>query len=189
MKKILLATVFLLTSAFALKAQNVAIKTNLLYDATATINLGVEVGLAPKWTFDLSGDYNGWTFKENKKWKHWFLQPEARYWFCEKFNGHFLGLHLIGGQYNAGGIKLPFGIYPGLEKHRYEGYCFGGGLGYGYQWLLSDRWSIGAEVGLGYVRAYYDRYECPVCGDWKGNGFKNYWGVTKLALSLIFMIK
>ena len=40
------------------KAQDFALKTNVLYDATATINLGAEVGLAPKWTFDLSGNYN-----------------------------------------------------------------------------------------------------------------------------------
>ena len=29
------------------KAQDVAVKTNLLYDATATVNLGVEVDIAP----------------------------------------------------------------------------------------------------------------------------------------------
>lgn len=42
--------------------QKVAIKSNLLYDVTATVNAGIEVGLAPKWTFDLSANYNGWTF-------------------------------------------------------------------------------------------------------------------------------
>ena len=37
------------------KAQDVAIKTNILYDAAATVNFGVEVGLAPRWTLDISG--------------------------------------------------------------------------------------------------------------------------------------
>ena len=63
-----------------------------LYDLTTTINLGAEVRLAPKWTLDLSGNYNAWSFKNDKKWKHWMAQPEARYWLCEAFNGHFLGL-------------------------------------------------------------------------------------------------
>ena len=67
------------------RCQNVAIKSNLLYDATATVNLGIEFCLAPRWTFDVSGNYNGWTISENRKWKHWFLQPEARYWFCDRF--------------------------------------------------------------------------------------------------------
>lgn len=41
------------------RAQKVAIKTNVLYDAFLNVNVGVEVGLAPRWTFDLSADYNG----------------------------------------------------------------------------------------------------------------------------------
>ena len=44
-------TVCLLFTLFGnLYAQTVAIKTNLLYDATTTLNLGAEFGLAHKWT-------------------------------------------------------------------------------------------------------------------------------------------
>ena len=46
-----------------------------------------------------------------------------------------------------------------------------------------------ARLGLGYVRAHYDRYDCPRCGEWKGKGDKNYLGVTKAAISLIYVIK
>ena len=60
------------------KAQQAAVKTNLLYDATATVNLGVEFGVAPRWTIDLSGNLNAWNFSENKKWRHWLVQPEVR---------------------------------------------------------------------------------------------------------------
>ncbi|MDE6177021.1 MAG: DUF3575 domain-containing protein, partial [Paramuribaculum sp.] len=45
----------------SVSAQDVAVKTNLLYDATATVNLGAEVGLARQWSFDLSGNFNGWS--------------------------------------------------------------------------------------------------------------------------------
>ena len=188
MKRILFF-LMLFVGTMSLQAQKVAVKTNLLYDATATINLGAEVGLAPKWTLDLSGNYNGWDWSDNKKWKHWMAQPEARYWFCEAFNGHFLGAHLLGGQYNVGGLDLPFGIYDGLKDHRYEGWYVGGGLVYGYQWLLGKRWSLEAALGIGYVRAWYDRYECPHCGEWQGSGEKNYFAVTKAAISLIYVIK
>ncbi len=189
MRKFLVFFLLLIGVDTSLSAQTVAVKTNLLYDATATVNLGAEVTLAPKWTLDLSANYNGWTFNDNKKWKHWMAQPEARYWLCEAFNGHFLGAHLLGGQYNIGGINLPFGIYNGLKSHRYEGWYAGAGLVYGYQWLLGKRWSLEAALGVGYVRAAYDRYECPHCGSWKGSGNKNYVGVTKAALSLIYVIK
>lgn len=54
----------------SLSAQDMAVKTNLLYDATTTFNLGAEFCLAPKWTLDLSANYNPFTFSDNKKWKH-----------------------------------------------------------------------------------------------------------------------
>ena len=87
------------------KGQDAAVKTNLLYDAALTVNLGVEFGLAPRWTLDVSGNFNGWTLSHDRRWKHWLLQPEARYWFCDRFSGHFLGAHAHGGQYNARGLK------------------------------------------------------------------------------------
>lgn len=59
--------ILFLMVGISLSAQNVAVKTNLLYDVSTTINLGAEIGLSPKWTLDLSANYNGWTFSENKK--------------------------------------------------------------------------------------------------------------------------
>ena len=59
MKRILFL-VLLLVATTGVYGQKFAVKSNLLYDATATINLGVEVGLAKKWSLDLSGNYNGW---------------------------------------------------------------------------------------------------------------------------------
>ena len=75
--RIIICMLFML-AGMHLSAQKVALKTNLLYDATATVNLGTEIGLAPQWSLDLSANYNGWTFSDNKKWKHWLAQPEAR---------------------------------------------------------------------------------------------------------------
>ena len=93
-------------------AQTIGVKTNLLYDATSTLNLGVEVGTAPKWSLDVSGNFNPWAFNDNRKMKHWLVQPEMRYWLCERFNGHFFGIHAHGGQYNWGGM-LPWGFKNG----------------------------------------------------------------------------
>ena len=83
-----------------------AIKTNALYWATTTPNLGIEIGLSDKFTLDLSGNYNPWTFSDSRKLKHWLVQPELRYWTCERFNGHFFGLHAHYAEYNVGGIKM-----------------------------------------------------------------------------------
>lgn len=34
-------------------AQSIAVKSNLLYDATSTLNMGVELGLSRQWTLDV----------------------------------------------------------------------------------------------------------------------------------------
>lgn len=184
MKRILLSIIASAAFISVVDAQTIAVKSNLLYDATTTINLGAEVALTPKLTLDLSGNYNPWEFSENKKLKHWLVQPELRYWLCNKFNGHFLGVHAHYGEFNMGGIKML-----GMEDHRYEGNLIGAGLSYGYQWILNPRWSIEASLGVGYAYLDYKKYNCEKCGDYLGSYKKNYFGPTKVAVSLIYIIK
>ncbi len=188
-KRILL--LWMLFVSISLSAQDWAVKTNLLYDATATVNLGAEIGLSPKWTLDVSANFNGWTFSDNKKWKHLLAQPELRYWLCERFNGHFLGMHLVGGIYNIGNIDADFRLFGtdfgSLKDYRYEGWMIGAGIGYGYQWLLSRHWSLEAEIGVGYIYTRADKYECAHCGDKvEDNEPHQYLGPTKAAISLIY---
>ena len=172
------------------RGQNVALKTNLLYDATLTVNAGLEVGLAPRWSLDLSGNYNGWKVNEHK-WKHWLAQPEARYWFCDRFAGHFLGLHALGGQYNVGNIKNSLNFlgtdFSELTDHRHQGWFAGAGVAYGYSWILGRHWNLELELGVGYVYTRYDVFECAGCGK-KVEEDKphHYVGPTKAAISLVY---
>lgn len=73
-----------------MKSQTIAVKSNLLYDLTSSINAGIELGLAPKWTLDVTGQFNAWDLSHNRRWKHWAVQPEVRYWLCDRFSAHFL---------------------------------------------------------------------------------------------------
>ena len=165
-------------------AQQVGVNSNLLYDLTTTANIGLEVAVAPKWSIDMSANYNPWEFAGNKKLKHWLIQPEVRYWLCEKFYGHFLGLHAHIGAYNIGGLKVI-----GLKDYRYEGNLYGAGLSYGYQWILSQRWSLEASIGLGYTYLSYTQYPCERCTSKISDQTRNYWGPTKVGISLIYLIK
>lgn len=168
-------------------SQNVALKTNLLGWATLSPNAGVEWAFGQKSTLNVSGVFNPFRFGNYKHWKHWMVQPEYRYWFCEKFNGHFLGFHLLGGEYNIAKVKLPFGIYPNLADTRYQGWAAGAGVTYGYQWLLSKYWAIEATIGVGYVYTGYDRYPCASCGTRIESGERHYFGPTKAAVSMIYL--
>lgn len=191
-KKMIITMLACLGLTYTAMAQKAALKTNLLYDATTTFNLGVEFSLSPKWTLDLSGNYNPWTFSNNKKWKHWQVQPEARYWFCNKMMGHFLGIHALGGQYNLGNIDADFMLlgtdFAKLKNHRFEGWMVGGGIAYGYAWTLSKHWSLEAELGLGYVFSKYDQYECEKCGEKvESDKSHHYVGPTKAAINLVYV--
>lgn len=172
-------------------AQKWAVKTNLAYDATTTMNLGVEIGVAPKWTLDISGNWNPWTFSDNKKWKHWLIQPEMRYWTCKRFGGHFIAGHFWGGVYNVGNIHgLPDFLgtnFSRLEQNRYEGWFVGAGVAYGYAWMIGKHWNLEAEIGVGYAYTKYDVYRCPKCGSKLGSNNHNYFGPTKAAVSLVYL--
>lgn len=186
MQKLFLLVTILFVGLSA-SAQKIAVKTNLLYDVSTTLNLGAELRMAPQWTVDLSGNYNPFQWRNDKKMKHWLVQPEARYWLCEAFNGHFFALHALGGAFNVGNLDL--GVYPSAENYRYEGAMYGAGIGYGYQFVLGKRWNLGLEIGVGWIHANWDKYECPRCGEWLESGKKDYLGMTKAAVSLIYVIK
>ena len=166
------------------------IKTNLLYWATTTPNLGVEVATGKKHTAQVFFGLNPWKQSggDHSSLRHWMVMPEYRYWFNQNFEGWFLGVHALGGQYNVGGVKFPFGLLKGLRDHRYEGWYAGGGITAGKQWILSRHWNLEASIGLGYIHTKYDKFECGTCGEKIKSAHKNYVGPTKVALSLIYLI-
>jgi hypothetical protein len=164
-------------------------KSNTLYNATTTFNLGLELRASRKVTVDFPINYNPWTFSDNKKLKHWLIQPEVRYWLCEAFSGHFLGIHAHAAQFNVGGINFPVGNPSMFKDYRYEGYLYGAGVSYGYQWILHPRWNLELSVGAGYARIHYNKFPCRNCGTKMQESNYNYLGVTKTSLSLIYVIK
>lgn len=182
---------FLILICFAQFAwsQDIGLKTNLAYWGTTTPNLGVEFALSKKSTLEIGGGLNPFEISESKRFKHWLVQPEFRWWFCETFNGHFLGVHAHAAQFNVGGLDIPIGRLDILKDKRYEGYLYGGGVSYGYQWVISNRWNFELNIGAGYARIHYDEYPCKDCGTKLNDGTENYWGITKVGLSFIYFIK
>lgn len=76
MRRIILLLAIIIAGAYqTVLGQNVAVKTNLLNDAFLNPNIGIEVGLAPKWTLEAAGQFNAWNLSHDRRWKHWALQP------------------------------------------------------------------------------------------------------------------
>lgn len=185
---VILASVCLAPAA---KAETVNLKTNLLYDATLSVNIGAEARVAPRWSVDVNGDMNFWTLSDGRKWRHWFAQPELRYWLCEATAGHFFGVHLHGGQYNIARTGKGFMFlgtdFRNLREQRYQGWFAGAGIAYGYSWVFSRHWGLEAEIGLGWAYSRYDVFPCSGCGrKIKSNQHHNYVGPTKAAINLVY---
>lgn len=185
---VMMVMLFFLTG---IKAQEVVLKTNLVSDAILSPNLGVEIGMAPRWTLDLNGNINAWNINGHS-WKHWMVQPEARYWFCNRWAGHFVGAHIHGGQYNVGALKNNISFlgsdFSNLSDKRYQGWFAGVGVAYGYAWILNKRWTLEAEIGLGYAYTRFDVYPCATCGKKiEKDKPHHYVGPTKAAVNLVYV--
>lgn len=191
MKKIIIGFVFSLACIVPACGQVLALKSNLAADAVASPNLGAELKLGRRISLDVTTHYNPFSSGGTRRFKHWLVQPELRFWRCEPFSGHFVGVHALLGEYNVGDTDLPLGLalYKGTRSWRYEGRAVGAGLSYGYQWVLSPRWGIEAQIGAGWVRAGYTRYRCAHCGEQTGSGYKYYLGPTKAAVSVVYLLK
>lgn len=164
-------------------AQQWGISTNGLYWATTTPNIGVEYSFNKNMSASLNLNYNPFTFANNRKLKHLLVQPEYRYWLSEAFKGHYVGAHLMWGQFNFSGLPLS----DAMRDYRYEGDFYGGGLTYGYQWLIGNRLNLGAEIGFGYLSFAYDKFYCQTCGERIDHYKSNYFGPTKIGVNLIYL--
>lgn len=181
------------------QAQEFAVKTNLLYGATTTPNIGAEMSVGDRNTVQLFYGLNPWTFNTDehgeRKAKHWLLMPEYRWWQCTSMNGFFVGVHGMGGQFNAGKVDIPVpGIFfsgdnlgSEVKNSRYEGSFLGAGATVGYQWILSRHVNVEAEAGVGYNHVWYDKFPCGECGTRLATGSTNYVGLTKLGVSLMYI--
>ncbi len=168
-----------------------AVKTNLLYGfSTLTPNLAFEFGTGKKSSLEFSGSYNPWhlsgSLESNKKLVHMILKGEYRWWLCERFNGHFFGVHALYSRYNISQHNVPL-LFD--KQYRYDGWAIGGGVSYGYNWAFAKRWGLEVGIGLGVAWLKYDRYSCTAC-DRDGQPFtKIYFGPTDASIGLCFLLK
>ena len=170
------------------KTPNYALKTNLVNSFSTALNLGAEIRVAKNVTYNTSVSWNPWTYnaENNTKFKFLLVEPAIRFWSCESFNGHFWSIHGHYAYYNVGSLPVrPF--TETMNEYRFEGQLAGAGVSYGYHWLLSSRWSLDAEIGVGYARLWYGKYPCQTCAKVLDNENRNYWGVTRAGFSIAYL--
>ena len=181
----------LFISLFSFRAQAdevVAIKNNLLYDATATPNLQLEFKLAPKWSLELGAGFNPFPLDDTKfpKWRHLSAWLAPRYWFCNVFNKGFISANVAYAHYNVAGSAYPVSwMYKQVKESRYEGDAVLAGLSFGWHFPITHYFSIELEGGVDAGYSWYKQYECRHCGDLTDENGR--WAVLpKLGVNLSF---
>lgn len=136
-KSLFLSLLLLSAAAPPATAQFYGIKSNVLMLAVGTINAGFEVSLSDRYTLDVSAYWNP-VRTRSVQMQVLAIQPGVRRWLYEAYAGHFFCTHLTVARYNIGG-----------SRHYTRGWLTGVGFSYGHSWLLSRRWNLTLEAGIG----------------------------------------
>ena len=173
----------------AAKQPRIALRTNLLYDATLSPNLGVDVRVDSAWTVGLLVGLNAWDIdkEKNKKWRHALFSLRARNYKKKLFQKNYMEFDAIYSHFNVGNTKIPFGLYSAVKDHRLQGDLFALGGKYGYSWILARHWRIEAEAGVAVGYAWFKEYDCDHCGTYYGKGDRIFL-LPQLGINVVYII-
>ena len=208
-------TTLLLLSFFIprVNAQTLALRTNVLYDATLSPNVGVEVKVDSLWSLGVNVGLNAWDIdkQKNKKWRHVLVSPNVRKYFSLKRDtlciygtradgsygvlrdsvvtrrANYFETNLIYSHFNVGNTRIPFGLYDAVKNRRLQGDLFALGGKYGYSWILSRDWRIEAEAGVAIGYAWFKEYDCDHCGTYYGKGDRIFL-LPQLGINVVYII-
>ena len=198
----LLAIALLLSPALSLVAEaqspecdsvpqgRIALRTNLLYDATLSPNLGVEVRVDSAWTVGLLAGINAWDVDKakNRKWRHMLFSLRARKFLNDSvFHKGYIEADVIYSHFNVGNVKFPFGLYKSVRDRRLQGDLIALGGKYGYSWILARDWRIEAEAGVAVGYAWFKEYDCPHCGTFLGKDCRIFL-LPQLGINIVYII-
>lgn len=195
--KFLIAVLLIFGISTKVSAQRFTLRTNLLYDATLTPNLGGELHLDSVWSAGLNIGLNAWDIdkESNKKWRHVLISPNVRWYHNYKYKGdslvarrvNYLELDAIYSHFNVGNTRIPFGLYSAVKDRRLQGDLIALGGKYGYSWILSRDWRLEAEAGIAIGYAWFKEYECDYCGTFYGKGDRIFL-LPQLGINVVYII-
>lgn len=160
------------------------VKTNMALWGAGISNVGVEMAFKKRFSIDIPFIYSPYTIRRNWNFKILALQPEFRYWLNERMSGHFVGAHFHVGFFNV--------AWNGRDRYQGRGGnspLWGFGVSYGYAMTIYRDLGVEFTIGGGYARALYDAYYNMPKGMKYESGTKNYWGITRVGINLVYRIK
>lgn len=171
-----------------------AVKTNMLYDAIAVPNIGVEFYAGRSWSVGANWMYAWWkTDRKHWYWRTYGGELNLRKWFGKRaqekpLQGHHLGIYgqFLTYDFETGGRGY-IGGKPGGSL--WDKANWGAGIEYGYSLPVGRRLNLDFSVGAGYLGGEYWEYvsheECYV---WQATKRLRWFGPTKAEVSLVWLI-
>ncbi|MDE6197208.1 MAG: DUF3575 domain-containing protein [Muribaculaceae bacterium] len=157
-----------------------ALKTNVAYDALAVINLAYECQFAKKWTAELPVMWSLWDWKESRGVRTVAIQPGVKYWFSSPGNGNAVGVDFDLAWYNAR-----------WDDSRYQTAgrpAMGASVVYAYSLNMGRGWKAEFSLGVGYINTRYNTYYNISNGALIDTRTKNYFGPTRVGISLVYSL-
>ena len=165
-------------SAPQTSSRYVAVKTNLAAWAGTIMNLAADVQVSEHFSVELPVLWCPWYVSDKHAVKTFTIQPEARYWLSKPGEGHFLGVHAHVGRYS---VKWNRDRYQDTDRP-----LLGAGISYGYLLPFNAHWAGEFTLGAGYANMRYDTYYNIDNGARIDTRTKNYWGITRVGLSVVY---
>lgn len=163
-----------------------AVKTNMLYDLAMVPNVGVEFYLGKNYSLSANWMYSWW---KKHSW-HWFWRTyggdvELRKWFGSKA----MEKPLQGWHAGVYGQIVTYDFETGGRGYLGDRWTWGGGVSIGYSMPIKRRLNLDFTIGLGYLGGEYKEY-LPIddCYVWQCTKQRNYFGPTKLEVSLVWLL-
>lgn len=165
--------------AAATSNRYMALKTNLVYDIFAVLNLAYEVEVAKKWSVEIPVDWSLWDWTQQKGVRTVTLQPGAKYWFDRAGEGSALGLNADISWFNVR-----------WHDYRYQESrpALGASIFYSYLLNLGRGWKAEFLLGVGYVNLKYNKYYNIDNGALIQTKSRNYFGPTRIGISLAYKL-
>lgn len=171
-----------------------AIKTNMLYDVAAVPNIGAEFYLGEN--FSIAANYAHAWWKSDAKnfyWRYYGADASIRWWFgkasrIKPLQGHHIGLNyqILTYDFQLGNKGIMAGMPNGNLADRANHIV---ALEYGYSLPIARRLNIDFAIGAGYHWGIFEEY-LPIEGHhvWQATKRRQYFGPTKLEVSLVWLI-
>lgn len=167
----------------------VSIKSNLLFDMMTALNVEAEVPIGNHWSVMMEDVFPWWEHDNKYCFQLWEMGVEGRYWFrnnkyhSQRLKGHFTGVYTMSGIYD----------FQWDTNLCTQGEFWSVGVTYGYSRRISKLFNLEFSISCGYLSSAYRRYYpsegYEVLYRDRREGRMDYWGPTKLKISLVMPIR